>query len=67
MENQVRILDADHEDLTAQLNKDQLYDANEEDDDVIEVQAPTLAIQDVVSLEPVQELVVPVSAAEEAV
>ena len=49
LENQVRILDANNEDLTAQLNKDQFYDANGDDDDVTEVQAPILAIQDVVS------------------
>ena len=64
LENRVRILGADNKDLTAQLNKDQFYDASEEDDDVIEMQAPPLATQDVVSSEPVQKLVVPISAAE---
>ena len=61
LENQVRILDADNEELTAQLNQDQYYDANEEDDDVIEVQAPTLATPNVVPFESVQELVVQLS------
>ena len=37
LENQVRILGIDNKDLTAQLNKDQFYDASEEEDDVIEV------------------------------
>ena len=56
LENQVRILGTDNEELTAQLNQDQYYDASEEDDDIAEVQAP-----DVVPSESVQELVVPVS------
>ena len=67
LENQVRILGANNEDLTAQLNKDQFYDASEEDDDVIEVQAPTLAAQDAASSEPVQELVVPASTVAKAI
>ena len=37
LENQVKILGTDNEDFTAQLNKDQFYDANEEDYDVTEV------------------------------
>ena len=63
LENQVRILGADNEDLTPQLNQDQYYDASEEDDDVTKMQAPTLATQNIVSSESVQELVVPVSRA----
>ena len=55
LENQVQLLGADNEELTALLNQDQYYDANEEDDDVTEVQAPN-----VVPSESVQELVVPV-------
>ena len=55
LENQVRLLGADNEELTALLNQDQYYDASEEDDDVTEVQAPN-----VVPSESVQELVVPV-------
>ena len=55
LENQVRILGADNEELTVQLNQDQYYDASEEDDEIEEVQAPN-----VVPFESVQELVVPV-------
>ena len=53
LENQVRLLGADNEELIALLNQDQYYDANEEDDDVAEVQTPN-----VVPSESVQELVV---------
>ena len=57
LENQVRILDVDNEDVTAQMSKDQFYDASgEEDDDVIEVNAPELKAQDVVLQDPVLEL-----------
>ena len=57
LENQVRILDANNEDLTAQLSKDQFYNASgEEDDDVIEVNALELIAQDAVSQEPLKEL-----------
>ena len=55
LENQVRLLGADNEELTAQLNQEQYYDPSEEDDEIEEVQAPN-----VVSFESVQELVVPV-------
>ena len=49
LENQVRILGTDNEDLTAQLNKDQFYDASgKEDDDVIEVNVQELTTQDAV-------------------
>ena len=63
LENQVRILGMDNEELTAQLNQDQYYDASEEDDDITEVQAPTLATPNVVSFKLVQELVVLVTGA----
>ena len=55
LENQVRLLGADNEELTAQLNQEQYYDPSEEDDEIEEVQAPN-----VVSFESVQELVVPI-------
>ena len=55
LENQVRLLGADNEELTALLNQDQYYDASEEDDDVAEVEAPN-----VVPSKSIQELVVPV-------
>ena len=55
LENQVWLLGADNEELTAQLNQDQYYDGSEEDNNVAEVQAPN-----VVPSESVQELVVPV-------
>ena len=55
LENQVRLLGADNEEWTAQLNQEQYYDPSEEDDEIEEVQAPN-----VVSSEFVQELVVPV-------
>ena len=55
LENQVRLLGADNEELTTQLNQEQYYDPSEEDDEIEEVQAPN-----VVSSESVQELVVPV-------
>ena len=53
LENQMRLLGADNEELTALLNQEQYYDPSEKDDDVTEVQAPN-----VVSSESVQELVV---------
>ena len=49
----MRLLGADNEELTAQLNQEQYYDPSEEDDEIEEVQAPN-----VVSSESVQELVV---------
>ena len=55
LENQVRLLGANNEELTALLNQDQYYDASEEDDAVTEVQAPN-----VVPSESLQELVVSV-------
>ena len=55
LENQVRLLGADNEELIALLNQEQYYDPSGEDDDVTEVQAPN-----VVPSESVQELVVPV-------
>ena len=55
LETQVRILGADNEELTAQLNQEQYYDPSEEDEEIEEVQAPN-----VVPSESVQELVVPV-------
>ena len=51
----MRLLGADNEELTAQLNQDQYYDASEEDDEIEEVHAPN-----VVPSESVQELVVSV-------
>ena len=57
LENQVRILGVDNDDLTIQLNKDQFYDASEkEDDDLIKVNALILTAQDAVLQEPLQEL-----------
>ena len=55
LEDQVRILGADNEELTAQLNQEQYYDPSEDDDEIEEVQA-----SDVVPSASVQELVVPV-------
>ena len=66
LENQVRILGTNNEDLIAQLNKEQFYDVSEEDDDVMEVQAPILAIQDATPSEPAQEMVVSLNAVGEA-
>ena len=58
LQNQVRILGADNEDLTAQLNKDQFYDASGvENDDVTEINVQELTIQDAILQEPLQELV----------
>ena len=57
LENQVRLLGADNEELTAQLHQDQYYDASEEDDEIEEVRAPNI-----VPSESVQELVVSVGA-----
>ena len=43
LENQVKIISIDNEDLKAQLNKNQFYDASgEEGDDVIEVNVQEL-------------------------
>ena len=42
LENEVRLLDADNEELTPQLNQNQYYDASEEDDEIEEVQAPNV-------------------------
>ena len=49
LENQVRILGVDNEDLMTQLNKDQFYHASgEEYDDALEVKAQELTTQDAV-------------------
>ena len=57
LKNQVRILDTDNEDLTAQLKKDQFYDASGEDyDDVIEMNVLVLTAQDAMLQEPLQQL-----------
>ena len=56
LEDQVRILGADNEELTAQLNKDQFYDASGEDDDVTKVIAQEVKTQGSVLEEPLQHL-----------